>query len=200
MRSSASSQLAARHCPLPFGPGAHQRVQHAILAVQVIGDLADLAADEAVGERAAAIAVDLDHAAVVDGDRQAAQIGAVERTRAAVADLRSRAAPDQIDQHADAMPNVGPVRRRRSCRRRRDRACGVIGAASARRVCASGRRAREQPDRHAAEREVREVLLGRSRRRVLAGRWSDTTRLSAARPPMHADARRRRRSARRACG
>ena len=35
------------------------------------------------GDRAAAIAVDLDHAAVVDGDREPAQIGAIERTGAA---------------------------------------------------------------------------------------------------------------------
>src|SRR5262249_35426861 len=67
--------------PLPaaLGPGAEQRRGQPVLAVHVIGDLADLAADEAVGERAAVVAGDLDHAAVVDGDGQAAQVRAVER-------------------------------------------------------------------------------------------------------------------------
>ena len=80
MSSSAASQVA-RASP------ADHRVQHAVVAVQVIGDLADLAADEAVGDRAAAIAIDLDDAPVVDGDTSA-------RTgRGSRAGTRSGAAP-----------------------------------------------------------------------------------------------------------
>ena len=37
-------------------------MQDAIGAVEVVGDLADLAADEAVGDRAASVAIDLDDA------------------------------------------------------------------------------------------------------------------------------------------
>src|SRR5262249_23660032 len=69
-----------RELAAALGAGAEQRRGQPVLAVEVIGDLADLAAHEAIGERAAAVAVDLDHAAVVDGDEQAAQVGAVERT------------------------------------------------------------------------------------------------------------------------
>src|SRR5262249_14082171 len=65
-----------------LGPGPYHRVQDALVAVQVIGDLADLAADEAVGDRAAAIAVDLHDAPAVDRHGQPAQVGAIERARA----------------------------------------------------------------------------------------------------------------------
>src|SRR5689334_11286384 len=57
-------------------------MQHAVEAVHVMGDLTDLAADEAVRDRTAPIARELDDLAAVDGDRQAAQVGAVERARA----------------------------------------------------------------------------------------------------------------------
>ena len=55
-----------------LGARANHRVQQAIVAVEVIGDLANLAADEPVGERAAAIAIDLDDTPVIDGDCQTA--------------------------------------------------------------------------------------------------------------------------------
>jgi hypothetical protein len=69
---------------------ADERGEDAMLAVQVIGDLADLAADEAIGDRVAAVAVDLDDATVLDGDLEPAQVGAVEWAGAA-ADLAQNA-------------------------------------------------------------------------------------------------------------
>jgi hypothetical protein len=58
-------------------------VKQAIAAVEMIGDLANLAAHEAVCDRVAMVAVDLDDlAGVIDEDAEAAQIRAIEWARA----------------------------------------------------------------------------------------------------------------------
>ena len=70
-------------------------MQHAIRTVEMIGDLADLAADEAVADRTSTITVDLDDTTLIDRDRQTAQIGTVERARATSLLHRGRTLADQ---------------------------------------------------------------------------------------------------------
>src|SRR2546425_1016360 len=66
------------------------RVEQSIGAVQALAELADLRADEALGHRIPVRAVDIDDAAALDRDREAARIWTIER--AGSFDDRRRAA------------------------------------------------------------------------------------------------------------
>jgi hypothetical protein len=73
-----------RELALPLGADPAQRRQHPMGSVQVLAEPPHLAADEAVGDRVAPIAVDPGHPAGLDLDLEAAQVRAVEGTGAAV--------------------------------------------------------------------------------------------------------------------
>ena len=66
-----------------LGPGAAQRVQHAVGAVDLVLVVVDLHAQPAAGERVLGVARDLGRPAVLDGDEHGAGVGAVVRARGA---------------------------------------------------------------------------------------------------------------------
>ena len=65
--------------PLPLAPHPPLRVQQPVRAVEQLGDVAHLRADESLGERVAAVAVELDHPSGLDAHLEAAGVRAVER-------------------------------------------------------------------------------------------------------------------------
>ena len=71
----------ARELALALSSLAHSRKEKSIRSVDVLVELADLCADEAVGHRVPARPVDLRHAPAPHGHRHAARIWTIERTR-----------------------------------------------------------------------------------------------------------------------
>ena len=69
----------AREHAVALRPLPDRRVEEAVLAVDTLGEAPDLAADVAARARVLLAAVDLDDAAVLDGDFERAGVGAVER-------------------------------------------------------------------------------------------------------------------------